>query len=169
MIARSRSPRGEEESSEVHQLLQAPWGQVPDKTGRTARHHWDRILQPILTQPFRAQEPEERAQRRRRQRHRPRPVAASQAADEADHMLNPDLRRNHRAPGEHRLQKRARVPGVVEPRPRAHVAGAAQMLVERCEHFLQPQPVVSCHQLLLVFRTDRTHKKRRDYVQLRPP
>ena len=138
------------------QLLEGPGVQMPDKSRRAVRHHRDRVLQPVLTQPLGAQEPEERAQRRRRKLHRPRPVAASQAADEAGHMLDPDLRRSNRPPGEHRLQERARVPGVVEPRPRAHAACAAQMLVERREHFLQREPIVSCHQLLLVFRADQS-------------
>jgi hypothetical protein len=114
-----------------------------DKTGRAVRHHRNRVLQPVLTQPFRAQEPEERAQRRRRQLNRPRPVATRRYRDEADHMPHADLRDHHRAPGEHRLQERAREPGVVAPCPRTHPAGAAQMLVERREHFLQRQSITS--------------------------
>ena len=143
------------------QLLQASGVQMPDKTGRTMRHHRDRVLQPVLTQPFRAQEPEERTQRRRSKLGRPGPVTACQAPDEAGHLASVDQRDLGLAVGEHRLQERPDEPGIVAPRPCAHATGAAQMLVEGREHFLQRQSIMRCHQLLLVFRTDRTQEASR--------
>jgi hypothetical protein len=56
------------------QLRETAGVQVPDKPGRAMRNHRDCVLQPVSTQPCRAQEPEERAQRRRPKLHRPRPV-----------------------------------------------------------------------------------------------
>ena len=79
---------------------------MPNKTGSAMRHHRDRVLQPVLTQPLRAQEPEERAQRRRRELHRPRPIAARQPTDELDHVTWVDTAHPHRAVGEHRPQER---------------------------------------------------------------
>jgi hypothetical protein len=121
----------------------------------------------MTAKPLRAQEPEERTQRRRRELHRPRPVAACQRSDELDHVTGVDLRDPHRAVGEHCPYERPHEPGVVALRRRTHAAGAAQMLIEGREQFLQRQSITSFHQLLLVFRPIG-HKKRRDYVQLRP-
>jgi hypothetical protein len=44
------------------------------------------------------------------------------------------------------------------------------MLIEGGEYVLRRLPIASrYHQLLLVVRSDRTHKERLDYVQLRRP
>jgi hypothetical protein len=131
------------------------------------RHHRDRVVQPVLTQPGRAQVPEERAQRRRREFHRPGPVAARQDNDKLDHVTGADLRDVQRAVGERRLQERPGEPGVVASSPRTHAAGAAQMHVEAGEHVLQRQSITRCHQLCSLSSEPIGGKKRRDYVQLR--
>src|SRR5260370_351519 len=74
--------------------------------------------------------PGERAQRGRRQPAGPAVVGGGCGPDDAAPLLHAVRRDPHRAPGDPRLQEGAREPGVVPPCPRAHAAGAAQMLVE---------------------------------------
>ena len=138
------------------QLLQTPRLQMPDQAAPATRHHRDRVLQPVPTQPLHAHEPQERPQARRGQRHRPGPVTAGQVTDEARHVPGAYRRDIRRAAGGHRLQERSRVPPVVKARPLTHAAGAAQMHIESGEHVLNRPPIVTpCHQLLLVSRTNR--------------
>jgi hypothetical protein len=142
---------------------------MPNQTAWAMRHHRHRILQPVRAQPGRAQEPEERAQRRRGQLRRSRLVAARQVTDEADDVPDVDRADVHRAVSEHRLQEHLCVAPVIAPRPRTQATGTPQVLIESREQVLACPPICCRHQLLLVFRTDRTDKERCDYVQLRRP
>ncbi len=82
------------------------------------RNHRDRVLQPVLTQPCRAKEPEERAQRRRRKLHRPWLVTARERADKAVHVARVNPRDLNRAAAARPLQKRPGEPRVVASCPR---------------------------------------------------
>ena len=170
MIARSRSPRGEAAVQRGDQLLEAPWVQMPDKTGRAVRHHRDRVLQPVPTQPRRAQEPEERPQRRRGQLHRSRPVTA-----ESGHRRSQP--RPRRGSPRHPPARRRRPPARTRPRtwrsyavsphtrrgrgadarrrPRARPPAVVESRVDAISCSLSSEPT--------------GHKERRDYAQSRQP